>query len=210
MTSKNAAPELAVTRDNAIFDDLKREILASIEKRLLNNLSDNGKTDFALASMGARVVEFNTSYEWIQPAYHTSMWKSLFGAQFEAVTKPPSLAIQPDISEGNCWAMKGDFGYITIALPRAVVPSGFSIDHSRRSADLKAAPKKVKVYGIRNRKMEHLVDFEYDTSISQVSQSVEVTSTQAYDAFQLKIMSNHGHPHFTCLYRFRVHGAVSE
>jgi len=29
---------------------------------------------------------------------------------------------------------------------------------------------------------------------------------QPFQSVSLRILSNHGHPDFTCLYRFRVHG----
>lgn len=32
-------------------------------------------------------------------------------------------------------------------------------------------------------------------------------SDQPYQVVRLKVLSNHGHPDYTCLYRFRVHGA---
>jgi SUN domain-containing protein 1/2 len=31
-------------------------------------------------------------------------------------------------------------------------------------------------------------------------------SDEPYQTLRLRIVSNHGHPDYTCLYRFRVHG----
>ena len=33
-----------------------------------------------------------------------------------------------------------------------------------------------------------------------------ILSDKPFDRVRLRILSNHGHPEYTCLYRFRVHG----
>lgn len=34
----------------------------------------------------------------------------------------------------------------------------------------------------------------------------EAVGDRAFDTVELKILTNHGNIHYTCLYRFRVHG----
>lgn len=37
--------------------------------------------------------------------------------------------------------------------------------------------------------------------------STHEVSDQPFEIVSLRVLSNYGHPHYTCLYRFRVHGA---
>jgi hypothetical protein len=36
---------------------------------------------------------------------------------------------------------------------------------------------------------------------------VQNPSNKTYEVVQLQVQSNHGYPKYTCVYRFRVHGA---
>jgi SUN domain-containing protein 1/2 len=39
-------------------------------------------------------------------------------------------------------------------------------------------------------------------------ESSHTVSDRPFEIVRLRIRSNYGHPHYTCLYRFRVHGAA--
>ncbi|KAI4885266.1 hypothetical protein NFI96_013667, partial [Prochilodus magdalenae] len=39
---------------------------------------------------------------------------------------------------------------------------------------------------------------------------VQENTTNAYQIIELRVLSNWGHPEYTCLYRFRVHGEPAQ
>ena len=65
--------------------------------------------------------------------------------------------------------------------------------------------------------LDPLGDFVYD--VASPSQSVVQTfalqpspdeESGCYSYVRLEILGNHGHKHYTCLYRFRVHGELEK
>ncbi|XP_026981338.1 SUN domain-containing protein 1 isoform X6 [Sagmatias obliquidens] len=139
---------------------------------------------------------------------------SLFGVPLWYFSQSPRVAIQPDIYPGNCWAFKGSQGYLVVRLSMKIHPTTFTLEHIPRTlsptGNITSAPKDFAVYGLENEYQEEgqlLGQFTYD----QEGESLQMFSApkrpeRAFQIVELRIFSNWGHPEYTCLYRFRVHG----
>jgi len=96
-----------------------------------------------------------------------------------------------------------------------MIPSSFSIDHTpaRSAFSTTSAPRRVRVFllplNAPNASAEVLAaDFEYrleggarHVQTFEARKGLEVVAR----AVRVEVLSNHGNPDFTCLYRVRVH-----
>lgn len=172
---------------------------------------------------------------------------------------------------GQCWAFKGDQGYLVVKLAGAVRPTSFTLEHLPKNLSptgkIDSAPRNFEVYvslarfvwlsihsrwyGCRDWRQSkdpdislantsiwiminlfrtsrfryvvrcffvlrwywghslkkfwlHIYSFQNGNSFSQTKLEPEET----FPFVELRITSNHGHPEYTCLYRFRVHGQL--
>jgi SUN domain-containing protein 1/2 len=186
-------------------DEVAKLIQQEIQKNQQDSVADGvGMADFALQTMGSRVVASGTS-----PSFH----KTRGGiADFIIGTrgKPAKTALSPDNSLGNCWAFPGDSGTLTVALGEAIVPSHFSIDHvpSSLPVDRSSAPRRFQVFGLENLMDGPVLlgEFEYrleGPAVQTFSSQYILSNPIRY--VRLVVTSNHGKADYTCLYRFRVH-----
>ncbi|XP_011757671.1 SUN domain-containing protein 3 isoform X4 [Macaca nemestrina] len=135
--------------------------------------------DYALKSAGASIIEAGTS-----ESYKNNKAKLYWhGISFLNHEMPPDIILQPDVYPGNCWAFPGSQGHTLIKLATKIIPTAVTMEHISEkvspSGNISSAPKEFSVY--------HAVS-EYLLCV------------------KLNIFSNWGHPKYTCLYRFRVHG----
>lgn len=115
---------------------------------------------------------------------------------------------------GNCWAFRGSQGYLVVRLSMKIQPSAFTLEHIPKTlsptGNITSAPKDFAVYGLEDEYQEEgqlLGRFTYD----QEGESLQMFHVlkrpeSAFQIVELRIFSNWGHPEYTCLYRFRVHG----
>ncbi|XP_073931479.1 SUN domain-containing protein 1 isoform X7 [Castor canadensis] len=169
-----------------------------------------GMVDFALESGGGSVLSTRCSetYE------TTTALLSLFGIPLWYFSQSPRVVIQPDIYPGNCWAFRGSQGYLVVRLSVMIRPTTFTMEHIPKTlsptGSISSAPKDFAVYGLESEYQEqgHLLgQFTYD----QDGDSLQMFHTleqldRAFQIVELRVLSNWGHPEYTCLYRFRVHG----
>lgn len=187
-----------------IRERLEKSISQAERSRRLPD--DVGMADFALESVGSRVVSSGTS-----PTYSSgSFLGTLFSRTFRA--KGPRVALQSDTTIGNCWAFSGTQGRLTIALGSEVVPTHFSLDHlpPLEGIDRASAPQAFSVFG-----MESLYGGAEAILLGRYRYSLDGPAVQTFAAqvlltrplrfIRVEIESNHGRPEYTCLYRFRVH-----
>jgi len=93
-------------------------------------------------------------------------------------------------------------------------PNRFSIEHIPKSMSptgtIDSAPKDFEVYGYQSSENDpeptKLGRFTYVDSEDQLQYFDVEPSDTTYKYVELRILSNHGNVHYTCLYRFRVHG----
>ncbi|XP_058141644.1 SUN domain-containing protein 1 isoform X8 [Dasypus novemcinctus] len=169
-----------------------------------------GMVDFALESGGGSILSTRCS-----ETYETkTALISLFGIPLWYFSQSPRVVIQPDIYPGNCWAFKGSQGYLVVRLSMTIYPRSFTVEHIPKTlsptGNITSAPKDFAVFGLENEYQEEgllLGQFTYD----QDGESLQMFHAlkrpeKAFQIVELRISSNWGHPEYTCLYRFRVHG----
>ncbi|XP_045848548.1 SUN domain-containing protein 1 isoform X6 [Meles meles] len=169
-----------------------------------------GMVDFALESGGGSILSTRCS-----ETYETkTALISLFGIPLWYFSQSPRVVIQPDIHPGNCWAFRGSQGYLVVRLSMKIRPTTFTLEHIPKTlsptGNITSAPKDFAVYGLENEYQEEgqlLGQFVYD----QEGESLQMFHVLkrpdgAFQIVELRILSNWGHPEYTCLYRFRVHG----
>ncbi|KAG9340433.1 hypothetical protein JZ751_021546 [Albula glossodonta] len=138
-----------------------------------------GRVDYALESGGGSILSTRCS-----ETYETkTALMSLFGVPLWYFSQSPRVVIQPDVYPGNCWAFKGSQGYLVIRLSLSVVPTAFCLEH---------IPKALSPTGNISSAPRHFTVYE--------------KNDKAYQIIEVRVLSNWGHPEYTCLYRFRVHG----
>ncbi|XP_054398199.1 sperm-associated antigen 4 protein isoform X3 [Pongo abelii] len=142
----------------------------------------------------------NTAYFWNR----FSFWN---------YARPPTVILEPHVFPGNCWAFEGDQGQVVIQLPGRVQLSDITLQHPPPSVEhtggANSAPRDFAVFGLQ-------VDDETEVSLGKFTFDVEKSEIQtfhlqndppaAFPKVKIQILSNWGHPHFTCLYRVRAHG----
>nr|XP_055032324.1 SUN domain-containing protein 1 isoform X8 [Misgurnus anguillicaudatus] len=173
-----------------------------------------GLVDYALESGGGSIlgtrctVLFDTK----------TALMSLFGIPLWYFSQSPRVVIQPDVHPGNCWAFKGSTGYLVIGLALKIVPTAFSLEHIPKSlsptGSISSAPREFTVYGLEEEYQEEgqlLGQFTYDDE-GDALQTFSVTEEvkESFQIIELRVLSNWGHPEYTCMYRFRVHGELAE
>ncbi|OWK11467.1 hypothetical protein Celaphus_00007381, partial [Cervus elaphus hippelaphus] len=117
-------------------------------------------------------------------------------------------------SGGNCWAFKGSQGYLVVRLSMTICPTAFTLEHIPKAlsptGSITSAPKDFAVFGLENEYQEEgqlLGRFTYDQEGESLQIFVAPKKPEgAFQIVELRIFSNWGHPEYTCLYRFRVHG----
>ena len=79
-----------------------------------------------------------------------------------------------------------------------------------------SAPSQMSLFGVRDSSepetVTPLLNFTYSAigDPVQTFRLSEADTTEKWRVVELTIHNNHGHPDYTCLYRVRVHGNVSQ
>ncbi|XP_010623201.1 SUN domain-containing protein 3 isoform X2 [Fukomys damarensis] len=170
--------------------------------------------DYALKSAGASIVESETS-----ESYTNNKTKLYWhGIGLLSHEMPPDIILQPDIHPGKCWAFPGSQGHILIRLARKIIPMLVTMEHISEkvspSRDTSSAPKEFSVHGLQKRcggEEIFLGQFLYNNTGSTIQTfDLQHGISESLLCVRLKILSNWGHPSYTCVYRFRVHGVPSD
>ncbi|XP_055008582.1 SUN domain-containing protein 1 isoform X2 [Boleophthalmus pectinirostris] len=169
-----------------------------------------GLVDFALESGGGSILSTRCS-----ETYETkTALMSLFGLPLWYFSQSPRVVIQPDVYPGNCWAFKGSQGYLVIRLSMRVVPTSFCLEHIPKTlsptGNITSAPRNFTVFGLDDEYQEEgklLGNYIYqEDGDSLQTFPVMEPNEKAFQIIEVRVLSNWGHPEYTCLYRFRVHG----
>ncbi|XP_055079541.1 SUN domain-containing protein 1 isoform X2 [Periophthalmus magnuspinnatus] len=169
-----------------------------------------GLVDFALESGGGSILSTRCS-----ETYETkTALMSLFGLPLWYFSQSPRVVIQPDVYPGNCWAFKGSQGYLVIRLSMRVVPTSFCVEHIPKTlsptGNITSAPRNFTVFGLDDEYEEEgklLGNYIYqEDGDSLQTFPVMEPNEKAFQIIEVRVLSNWGHPEYTCLYRIRVHG----
>eukprot|EP00058_Branchiostoma_floridae_P021609 XP_002607099.1 hypothetical protein BRAFLDRAFT_68107 [Branchiostoma floridae] len=190
-------------------------IRAIVNKHIgIYDADKTGMVDHALESAGGSVLSLRCTetYE------SKSAQLSILGIPLWYKTNSPRTVIQPDVHPGNCWAFRGSEGYMVIQLSGVVRPTSFSLEHIPKSlsptGQIDSAPKDFTVYGLEDESQPEgdvLGNYTYDDNAEPLQYfPVQATDVKPYPIVELRILSNHGNPDYTCIYRFRVHGILQK
>ncbi|NXB75490.1 SUN2 protein, partial [Donacobius atricapilla] len=169
-----------------------------------------GMVDYALESAGASVINTRCS-----ETYETrTALLSLFGIPLWYHSQSPRVILQPDVNPGNCWAFRGSQGFAVIRLSSTICPTAVTLEHISKALSpygtIPSAPKDFAVYGLKEEGDEEgllLGQFTYNHNGDPIQTFyLEGDSMGTYQLVELRVLSNWGHPEYTCIYRFRVHG----
>lgn len=224
-----AASAAAPACESASVEQLKQLIDESARRYLEGDRV--GDYDFALGAAGATVVKELTSPPYTPPEnlLPSSFWHKLGR---DAGVGPAEEAIAASLNYGSCFAFGGTHGNLTVRLARPVVPTAFSLEHIHgklcdpvNNKNCSSAPRAFTVLGHPridddvksddgvSTALVSLGAFQYDVAspLKPALQQFPATATDAaFEAITLAVNSNHGHPNYTCVYRFRVHGRPAE
>ncbi|KAK9399918.1 SUN domain-containing protein 2 [Crotalus adamanteus] len=172
-----------------------------------------GMVDYALESGGASVISTRCS-----ETYETkTALLSLFGIPLWYHSQSPRVILQPDVYPGNCWAFQGSQGFAVIRLSSRIHPTAVTLEHISKSLSprgtIPSAPKDIAVFGLEEEGQQEgvlLGKFTYnqDGDPIQTFHFQDIDREAAFQLMELRVLSNWGHPEYTCIYRFRVHGEL--
>ncbi|XP_051840436.1 SUN domain-containing protein 3 [Antechinus flavipes] len=204
----NANADAFGEQDDSYISDEEMTLVNYILKKLREDQVQ--MADYALKSAGASIVEAGTS-----ESYKNNKAKLYWhGIGFLSYEMPPDVILQPDVHPGKCWAFPGSKGHTTIKLVRKIIPTAVTMEHISEkispSGNTHSAPKDFSVYGLKDEcKGEEIFlgQFMYNKKGTTV-QTFQLQNGvfESFPYVKLKILNNWGHPKYTCLYRFRVHG----
>ncbi|CAL8071730.1 unnamed protein product [Orchesella dallaii] len=172
-----------------------------------------GLPDLALESAGGSILSTRCTKSSELRNSVISYW----GFRLWSPPNTPRTIIQPGVAPGECWAFEGSVGDVVIKLAVSSVVTGFTLEHIPKSISryghIDSAPKNFQVLGLMH---EHDVEevhdygsFTYQDNDEPLQYfAVSNMTSKAYPIVELKVLSNHGNMQHTCIYRFRVHGAV--
>ncbi|KAM9216193.1 SUN domain-containing protein 3 [Dugong dugon] len=194
--------------DKGVLDEEMSNLVSYVLKKFREDQVQ--MADYALKSAGASIIEAGTS-----ESYKNDKAKLYWhGIGFLNYEMPPDIILQPDVHPGKCWAFPGSQGHTLIKLAKKIIPTAVTMEHISEkispSGNISSAPREFSVYGISKEcKGEEIFlgQFMYnkkETTVQTFELQHEVSESLL--CVKLKILSNWGHPKYTCLYRFRVHG----
>lgn len=192
----------------------QHENAAKLEK----HWEGNGRSDYALANAGARVLSIGSTKTASSSSVGIEIVKYLFGFVDTIGTKnSANKLIQPSMQPGECFAFIGR-GEVTIKLVREIRIESISVEHiiAKMSPDqnISNAPKELVVFGLddeHDSMPEFLGRFHYETRDEQPLQEFLIDKSRRGNAFgivRVQFLTNHGHPDNTCVYRIRIHGTI--
>ncbi|EMP30786.1 SUN domain-containing protein 3 [Chelonia mydas] len=169
--------------------------------------------DWAQKSIGATIDTGRTS-----KSYELGRTEGCcFSSWFFSSANPPDTILQPDVHPGNCWAFQGSQGQVVIKLPEKVYPTAVTLQHISKaispSGDVTSAPKDFAVCGLDEEtgKETLLGTFMYDSG-KETIQTFQLKSelSKFFVYIKFNVLSNWGNPEYTCVYRVRVHGKMTD
>ena len=207
--------------------DVKKIVREALTKY---DADKTGLFDFALETAGGSIL----STKCTEPYQVTTGVMSVWGIPFWWETNSPRTILQPGTSPGQCWAFRGSQGSVLVQLSSAIHITAVSIEHisSLLSPDgnIYSAPSHMSLSGVTEDREDFspLLNFTYSATGDTVQvcpalineiffifflfQTFWLTgpSVERWRLVELSVHNNHGHPDYTCLYRLRVHGNVSQ
>ncbi|CAG9773898.1 unnamed protein product [Ceutorhynchus assimilis] len=170
-----------------------------------------GLVDYAMENMGGQIVTTRCT----ELYHHGTAVVSVLGIPLWHRSNSPRTVITPTMAPGDCWAFQNFPGFVVVKLSGTVKIDAFSMEHISRllvpEEKMDSAPKEFEVYGLQEENDKNPVllgKYLYDYHGDSLQFFTVEKDNQVFDLIEIRIVSNHGNPNYTCLYRFRVHGKL--
>uniref|UniRef100_A0A915EBY9 SUN domain-containing protein n=1 Tax=Ditylenchus dipsaci TaxID=166011 RepID=A0A915EBY9_9BILA len=199
--------------DESLYYSKVRQLIKESIQRY--DADKTGLPDYALESSGGAVASIRCTV----PYNERSRTQMIFGIPLWYSSYSPRSVIQRKgygASAGECWAFVGPHGYLTIRLSQKINVTAVSYEHLpvQLSPDghIQTAPKDFLIYSYQDvddlDSRFLLGNFTYNDK----GEPLQMFQMQHYDprmtpVIEFETTSNYG-AMVTCLYRFRVHGAL--
>ncbi|XP_032502022.1 SUN domain-containing protein 2 isoform X4 [Phocoena sinus] len=210
-SAREAVASLGLTLQKEGVIGVTEEVHRIVNQALKRYSEDRiGMVDYALESGGASVISTRCS-----ETYETkTALLSLFGIPLWYQSQSPRVILQPDVHPGNCWAFQGPQGFAVVRLSARIRPTAVTLEHVPKSlspnSTISSAPKDFAVFGFDEDLQQEgtlLGQFTYDQDGEPIQTFYfQGPKMATYQVVELRILTNWGHPEYTCIYRFRVHG----
>ncbi|KAM5288185.1 SUN domain-containing protein 2 isoform 8-T8 [Ctenodactylus gundi] len=211
-SAREAAAALGQTLQEEGIVGVTEAQVHRIVKQALQRYSEDriGLVDYALESGGASVISTRCS-----ETYETkTALLSLFGIPLWYHSQSPRVILQPDVHPGNCWAFQGPQGFAVVRLSARIRPTAVTLEHVPKAlspnSTISSAPKDFSIFGFDEDLQQEgtlLGTFTYDQDGEPIQTfHFQTPKMGTYQVVELRILTNWGHPEYTCIYRFRVHG----
>ncbi|CAG8672054.1 11065_t:CDS:2 [Ambispora leptoticha] len=211
--------ESGLNRDE-VLKSVIREMQEVFTRELLEKKYGSSRPDFALSTVGARIIPHLTSLSYsVSPQSWTRKIISYISWRNNIVDNAPMITIAPGIYDGLCWSFAGQKGVLAVRLAKNAHINAITYEHISKEVavrdEVSPAPKDFEVWGLPENGLELSVEdftiflgrFTYNVKESAPRQIFNtVTSEVPIRAVLFKIMNNWGNSKFTRVYRFRVHG----
>lgn len=192
-------------------DDATRIVREALR---LYDADKTGMADYALESGGGSVVNTRCTETYTKGAIQYSM----LGISLWTFVRTARTAIQPQMHPGECWAFQGSQGHLVVQLARRIHPTSFTVEHLPKelatSGSLDSAPRDFHILGLDSETDQVgklLGKYTYDIDGEPLQHFiVQDPDPGSFRFIEMKILSNHGHLEYTCLYRLRVHGVPTD
>ncbi|XP_076652612.1 tetratricopeptide repeat protein 39C [Halictus rubicundus] len=173
-----------------------------------------GRTDYALESSGGIILSTRNTETYSAGAPVLK----LFGIPLCQQQNTPQTIIQTGVLPGECWAFKGSTGNVVIQLLGSVFVSAVSLEHIPESisptGETSTAPKDFSLWGLDCVDDTHpffFGEFMYDNTGQPIQYfEIQKEPKKPYEIVELKVHTNSGNNEYTCIYRIRIHGTLSQ
>lgn len=171
-----------------------------------------GLVDYAIETMGGQILTTRCTENY---KYGKAV-VSILGIPLWYPVNSPRTIITPSINPGECWAFQNFPGFVVIQLSSIIEVQAFSMEHISKmlvpEGKIDSAPKEFEVYGLKSENDKEpikLGQYLYDHDGEPLQFFAVQNRGHTFSIIELRIISNHGNPNYTCLYRFRVHGKLN-
>lgn len=197
-----------------VLDTASDEHIRSIVEEVLSvyDADKTGLVDYAMEPSGGQILSTRCTEN-----YHAgTAVVSILGIPLWYPTNTPRTIITPGVNPGECWAFQNFPGFVIIKLSGPIQIEAFSYEHISRmlvpGGKTDSAPKEFQVLGMKNESDKEPVllgEYVYDNNGKPLQYFAAEKYGLTFNIIELRILSNHGNPNYTCLYRFRVHGKLN-
>ncbi|KAG9297029.1 hypothetical protein G9A89_008615 [Geosiphon pyriformis] len=203
-----------------VLEAMRREMQEVFTKELLEKKYGASRPDFALSTVGARIIPHLTSLSYsVSPQNWPGKFLSYISWRSNIVDNAPMITIAPGIYDGLCWSYPGEKGVLAVRLAKTAYVTAITYEHISKEIavrdEISPAPKDFEVWGLPETGLEmsitdfsvFLGSFTYNVEDDSSRQIFNVDESKIpIRAVLFKIKNNWGNSQFTRIYRFRVHG----